>query len=280
MKKYKNIQKGAFFLLVSAALSSCSMFGLDVQKDHEYIKQELDPNIYMTARQYLETRAVTPAKLNDTVFKYMKLGLDYAGIDLAEYEKPGRTFIFLHNDAIRVLDDKTKLPKSGFWFDLPIVLKDVNGAPIMDPVTGRPKTRPATQWSDYSKETVKNYFLYLIIQGDFGFNNALTTNTTFKTLLPPGTVAKKDESMLGYILTKSTPNPDALPNTFSVVSSFIQGGSGFDPEGLINMKIVYSDGTPLKINDFSSDRSAGQIATNGQVHVYGSTVYPFRYSYL
>ncbi|MBB2148878.1 hypothetical protein [Pedobacter gandavensis] len=280
MKKYKNIQKGAFFLLVSAALSSCSMFGLDVQKDHEYIKKELDPNLYMTARQYLETRAIVPTKLNDTVFKYMKLGLDYAGIDLAEYEKPGRTFLFLHNDAIRVLDDKTKLPKSGFWFDLPIVLKDANGAPIMDPVTLRPKTRPATKWSDYSKETVKNYFLYLILQGDYGFNNAITSNTTLQTLLPPGTVAKKDESMLSYLVTKSTPDPAAAANTVVFTYNFTGAGSGFDPDGKINMKIVYSDGTPLRINDFSSDRSAGQIATNGQVHVFGTTVYPCRYSYL
>ncbi|PYF70695.1 hypothetical protein [Pedobacter nutrimenti] len=277
MNNAKNIRNG-LMLLLGLAFSSCSIGGLDLQKDYKYEKKELDPRLYKSARQYLEDRGTSPLKAGDTVFKYMKLGLDYAGIDLGEYEKSGRTFIFLHNDAIRVLDDKTKIPKSGMWFDIPVIMKDVNGQPIKDVDGIKYKTRPATKWSDYSKETVKNYFLYLIIQGEYGFDNAVTTNTTMQTLLPPNRVAAKDESLLSYIVTKAQPKPGSMAASRAILWDAV-GSPGFDPEGKINMKITYTDGTPLVINDLVPDRSAGQIATNGPVHVFGATVWPFRYSY-
>lgn len=265
MKKIKIIPLSVSLALLSGLfLTSCSLVGLDLQKDYVYEKKELDPHLNKTARQYLEDRGKNPVKTNDTVFKWMQLGIEYAGINLDEYEKPGRTFIFLHNDAIRVLD-KGNVTK-GLWFDLPKVVS-------VDPVTGIITTKPATKWEDYSKETVKNYFLYLILQGDYGFNNALPENSTLQTLLPAGTVASK-ESLLGYIVSKSTPPKDNVIRHTSVA-----GGNGFDPEGKINMKIVYKDGTPLRINDLVDNRSAGQIATNGQVHVYASTIWPFRYSH-
>lgn len=240
-------------LAVVVLLPGCKkLFGLSKQEDFDYVKETLDPHINMTARQFLENRSygATP---QDTVFKWMRLGLEYAGIDLAEFEKPDRTFIFMHNEAVRRLDATGKVT-GGMWFTYPIVLKDVNGNPITDPVTGVPKTTPATQWSDYNKETVKNYLLYLIGQGVYNFEDLNNLNKDIQSLVPAGTVATK-ESLLGWI----------------------NGGKGFDQEGKFNLKIKSNnDLGPIVHNDVVDDRSAGYIATNGVVHVYGNPLVPYR----
>jgi len=75
--------------IVVMSSTGCKKFlGLERQTDYNYVKQTLDPHINMTARKFLETRsdvvdtASTP-KVVDTVFRWMKKGLEYAGIDLA-----------------------------------------------------------------------------------------------------------------------------------------------------------------------------------------------------
>lgn len=240
-------------LTVVALLPGCKkLFGLSRQEDYNYVPQTLDPHINISVRQFLENRSygATP---QDTVFKWMRLGLEYAGIDLAEYDKPDRTFIFLHNEAVRRLDATGKVV-GGWWFSFPIVQKDANGNPIVDPVTGVLKTAPATKWADYDKQTVKNYFLYLIGQGKYNFEDLNNLNKDVQSLLPPGTVATK-ESTLGYV----------------------NAGKGFDQEGKFQLKIrSNSDLGPIVHNGTADDRSAGYIATNGIVHVYGVALSPYR----
>jgi hypothetical protein len=240
-------------LTVVVLLPGCKkLFGLSRQEDYDYVPQTLDPHINISVRQFLENRSygATP---QDTVFKWMRLGLEYAGIDLAEYDKPDRTFIFLHNEAVRRLDATGKVV-GGIWFSYPIVQKDVNGNPVLDPVTGVPKTTPATKWTDYDKTTVKNYFLYLIGQGKYNFEDLNNLNKDVQSLLPAGTAATK-ESMLGWV----------------------NSGKGFDQEGKFQLKIrSNSDLGPIVHNGTADDRSAGYIATNGIVHVYGVALSPYR----
>jgi len=248
-----------FLFLAAAATTSCKkLLGLNRQTDYDYEHRTADAHINKTALQFLNDRANgNPDNVNDTVFRWMKMGLDYAGIDLKEYEQPGRTFIFLHNDAIKVWNTTSKKVTGGFFFNFPIVEKDANGNPIIDPVSNTLKTHPAEKWSDYSKETVKNYFLYLIGNGEYNFEQLNSLNQTVTSLLPPNTVATK-ESTLGYY-------------------NLSDGSKGFDVEGKFNLKILNgSDQAPIVFNDKTNDRSAGYIADNGIVHVYGSTVYPFR----
>jgi hypothetical protein len=237
-------------LLVAMTQSGCKkLFGLNRQTDYDYEKKTLDPNIGISARQFLLDRATgtgTALNANDTVFKYMKLGLEYAGIDLAEYEKADRTFLFMHNDGIRVLPSKTSnVPNAGLWFDYPIVTS-------VNPTTGVPVTRPATKWADYPKEDVKNYFLYLIGQGRYNFENLDANNKAVKSMLPTGAILSKS-SMLGYA----------------------NAGKGFDVEGNFYLKILNnSDQAPIVHNNRTNDRSAGYVATNGIVHVFGASLAP------
>jgi hypothetical protein len=283
----KNLHIKLATLCCTTLLAACSIGGLKLQEDYDYIKSgALDPNIKKTALQYLMQRGKAPVTANDTVFKYMQLGLEYAGIDQSEYEKSGRTFIFFSNSAIRVLPTKTtngvvtttsNVPTGGLWFDFPIMEKNADGSQKYA-TDGTPVSHPAKSWNEYSKETVRNYFMYFIIQADYGFNNATTTNTTMQTLLPAGTVAGK-ESRLGYMVTSAAANgtnTNAAGNRVPIFD-YANGGAGFDPEGKINMKIVNSDYSPLMVNNFANVATAGLVATNGQIHVCSTTTYPSRY---
>jgi hypothetical protein len=241
------LKRYAFLLLLP--LSGCTLFDMELQKKYDYEHKTLDPNINITARQFLETRSYESAtNTKDTVFKWMRKGLDYAGIDLAAYEKQGMTFIFLHNDAVRVYDSKTKKTSAGLWVDFPVATGPVN------PATGLPPTKIAEKWEDYPKEDVKNFFLYLMIQGTYNFNNIPLDNIVVQTMLPPGSIASR-KSLLG----------------------FFNGGTGFDQEGKMALRIVNNDDlAPIMINDKTKNRSGGYIDTYAFVFVYGDTIYPYR----
>jgi len=267
---------------LSLFISSCSMFGLDIQEDYEYKKSVLDPHINKTARQYLEDRGKNPIIANDTIFKWMQLGLEYAGINLDEYEKPGRTFIFLGNGAIRAIP-ASGIPTGGMWFTFPVTVRNPDGS-LKLTSAGAVETKPATKWADYSKADVRKYFLYLIALGDFGFNNAQVANTSLQTLLPPN-VSASDSSRLGLYIVNTEPDyNDVGARVLSYVSARVPGVNyGFDQEGKINFKILNSDYSPLQANDYNTLTTSGIIATNGQIHVYAPTgntpvpFFPYRY---
>jgi len=267
-----------FTLLLLAAIYLPACYKL--QKDYQYNPATLDPKINMNAKDFMNSRGKAGVGA-DTVFKLMQLGIEYAGIDTAEYQKAGRTFIFLHNTAIRVTTGTGPALKvtGGFFFDYPVVGKDASGnviKSIVDPTMD--SLRPAFQWSDYPQQFVKNYFLYLILQGEYSFENLYVSNTSIQTLLPAGTVANRGDSKLSWVVTKTTPNPDVLS---AANITFIPngGGKGFDPEGKINLKLKNDQNAPIIINDRIEDRTAGYFATNGKIHVYDKTIGPFRYSY-
>jgi hypothetical protein len=269
----KNIIFFSFFLFVTVVLlSGC----YKLQKDYDYVKTPLDPHVNKTAKDYLLSRSdsVTPGNV-DTTFRWMKKAIEYAGIDWSEYEKPNRTYIFLHNNAVRTLS--SNVVNGGFFYDYPIIVKDVNGVPYPSVVSpGQDSMRSATRWEDYSKETVKNYLLSLIVEGQYSFEQLGVANTTVKTLLPAGTKAG-DDSKLSYVVTETEPSPD--PNRQNTIV-FVKGqGTGFDPEGKLNLRVINNSNSPLNVNNKTDARTGGILATNGPIHVFDKTVHPFRYSY-
>ncbi|MFL5773629.1 MAG: hypothetical protein ACJ75F_10750 [Flavisolibacter sp.] len=245
------------------------------QKDFDYVKTPLDPHVYKTAKDYLIARAdsATPGRV-DTIFRWMKKAIEYSGIDWAEYEKPGRTYIFLHNSAIKVVTSGKVT--GGFFFDYPVIAKDSSGNPIIK-ADGSDSVRIPQTWNEYPQQFVKNYLLSLIVEGEYTFENLGVPNTTAKTLLPAGTVAGND-SKLGYVVTKSEPSSEAGGNG-STIFFDKANGKGFDPEGKMNFRIINNSNSPLRINDKIDARTAGILATNGPIHVLDKTVHPFRYSY-
>ncbi len=266
----------SFFLGLNLCLSSCSLFEMDIQKDYEYKKSSIDARINKSARQYILDRGKSPIVPNDTIFKWMQLGLEYAEIDLAEFDKPGRTFILLKNEAIRVLP-ANGVPTAGMWFTFALTSKNPDGT-LKLKADGTPDVVPAKKWSDYSKEDVRNYFLSLIATESYNFDNAKTENTTLPTLLPAGSIAS-DKSLLGYYLAGVTPNLNVAGDRILTRESIQTTGKiyGFDPESKMNFRVVSSDYSPLRHNDITNVVTAGLVATNGIIHVMGSITYPWRY---
>lgn len=282
----KKIDLYIVFMLFVAVFIITGCYKL--QKDYDYRPTEIDPHYDMTVKEFLLSKGATPVVNNDTTLKWMQKAIEYAGFDLAEYEKPGRTFILLHTDAIRRLTTSGSVTRvtAGFFFDYPIVVKDGTGTPIKSILfPALDSTRPAVAWNEYSQQMVQNLLQYLIIEGEFGFDNLTINNLSVKTLLAAGTTVDPKDSKLGWVVTKTLPNPDvslAASITFDPA-----GGTGFDPEGKMNLRIANNDQSPIIMNDRSWDRTAGFYFTNGRAHVFNSTasgvptttIHPFRYSY-
>jgi hypothetical protein len=138
------------------------LFGLSKQKNTDHVVTTIDPHIYKTAWQYLKERATGSP---DSIFNLMYQAVIYSGIDPDEYIKTGRTFIFLHNDAI--------LRKSG-------------STTTTDCYFGKYKVGgvAATNWTQYPQLQVKNYLLSLIVQGEHTFEN-ITPDPEFDVTLMP-----------------------------------------------------------------------------------------------
>jgi hypothetical protein len=270
MKKFTIIGLSLVAISVTA-LTGC----YKLQKDYDYKPQTLDPHLNMTAKDFMHSRGIGGTG-NDTIFKWMELGMIYAGIDTMEYVKTGRTYIFLHNNAIRTLSSGKV--NGGFFFDYPVVGKDSLGNVLKSKIdVTQDSLRPATSWNEYPQAMVRNYFLYLILQGEYSFENLTVNNKSIQTLMPAGQTVSANDTKLGWVVTKTTPNPD--PASASTIYFDKATGTGFDPEGKINLKLINNQNAPINVNDRVDDRTAGYFATNGKVHVYDKTISPFRYSY-
>jgi hypothetical protein len=216
MKQVSNI----FILFIFAATITTSstgckkVLGLEKQTDWNFDPVTLDPHINISAWEFLKKRALgtVPA---DTILKRMYQGIIYAGIDSAEYMKENRTYVFLHNDAI-----VRGVNTDAYWGFYKV------GSPL----------RVATSWSEYPVDSVRNWLLYLIAEG----------NHTFETL---GPIVKE----VNTLMPKNV-NPN-------------------NPESIITFRINNASDSKFMINDFigslrsTTARTAGIIATNGPVHV-------------
>ena len=201
---------------IALATSGC----LKYQSNAEYTPYILDPHINKTAYQYIKDRSYNYAG-KDTIFKLMRQAIEYSGIDTNEYLKPDRTFILLHNDAIlrTTVVNKVPTPTADCYFGKYLV----NG-------------KPATKWSDYPKDQVKNYLLYLIVQGAYSFDNLTPNNVTANTLQPQ--------------------NYDPL-----------------NPQSIMLLRVNDDQNFPIRLNDFSGSvsyvtvRTTNILATNGDIQV-------------
>jgi hypothetical protein len=212
---YQYILLASVALAVGASMTSCKkVFGLERQTDWTFSPITLDPHININAWEFLKKRALGSVP-NDTIFKRMYQGIIYAGIDSNEYMKPNRTYIFLHNDAIR-----RGTNTDSYW----------GYYKVSNPL------RVATDWNEYPVDSVKNWLLYLIIDGNHTFETLGPVVTEVSTLMPKNV------------------NP-------------------LNPQGTMTLRINNASDSKFMINDFigslrsTTARTAGILATNGPVHV-------------
>ncbi|PTR01561.1 fasciclin domain-containing protein [Mucilaginibacter yixingensis] len=207
-------------VMLLSGLASCNIAGLKLQESADYHPYVLDPRIDETTWQYIKDRSYNFAK-KDTIFKLMRQAIEYSGIDTNVYIKTNSTFILLHNDAIyrTTVVNKVTTVTADCYFGKYLV----NG-------------KPATKWSDYPKDQVKNYLLYLIVQGAYSFNNLTPTNVMATTLEPL--------------------NTDPL-----------------NPNSLMALRVNDDQNFTLRLNDFSNSvgyvsvRTSNIQPTNGMIHV-------------
>jgi hypothetical protein len=220
-----------FISLFLIASTGCKKFlGLSLQTDASHTPYLLNPNLDMTAWQYLKYRSgadtTNPNWRTDTVFKLMYQAVLYSGIDTSEYTKPNRTYVFLHNLAVQTLNATVPVTVSNkcYW-----------GYYLVDSV-------PATSWSQYTPAQVKAWLQYLIVNGEYNFNNLTPNAVTVTTLLPQGADTLNPSGIM--VLAR---NDD--PSSGSItINNFV--GS-------------YSSTTV---------RSGGYVATNGPIQVVGNLV--------
>jgi len=216
----KTTIKSTFLFFISISLASCSLVGLDVHKDYEYQANVIDPKINKSAWQLLKDRSY--GSPTDTIFRRMMDAIIYSEIDTNLYKNPAQSFILLHNDA---------------------VVRRASGNVTADCYWGRYKVanQPANAWSNYSKEQVKNWLLYLIIKGEYTFENLSPNNTIVNTFLPK--------------------NADPA-----------------NPESIMTLLVVNDRDSKLSINNFTGSarvntvRTGGIICTNGPAHVVDRVV--------
>ena len=216
------------FCMVGLVFTGCKkLVGLPLQENQDHIVSTLDPHINMSAWDFLKSRALGTSSFKDSILYRMYQGILYSGIDTAEYTKPGRTFILMHNDAVFRRTGTPPTTTTDCYFGK----YRYNGA-------------AATKWEDYNKDSVKNYLLSLIVQGEHTFENTFPDPKFEKTLRPPGT--------------------DPL-----------------NPEGIIAFRVINDRDSRFRINDFPGSavptpnlatpgiqaRTAGILSTNGPVHV-------------
>ncbi|HVG16756.1 MAG TPA: hypothetical protein VM935_17420 [Chitinophagaceae bacterium] len=179
MKIFKIAAFALSMLLVVGTLVSCKkLAGLERQEDWKFTPTTVDPNIKMSAWEYLKKRATGPLAA-DTILKRMYEAVVYSEIDTMEYSKAGRTYIFLHNDAVRRLASN-RYTTDCYWG------RDSVGVP----------KRPANAWSEYPKDKVKNLLLYLIAEGNHTFETLTPVNVTAKTLAPDGSNPNNPENIM------------------------------------------------------------------------------------
>ena len=158
----KNFVKKYSLLFLATLLGGCHLAGLEFQEDVEYDYHVLDPKINMTAWEYMN------APRPDTIFNLMIKGLAYAGIDPAEYEQTGRTYLFLTNNAIYRLQTNGTIDPNCVWGKMKV----------------KATNKVATKWQDYTPDEVRNLFLYhIIVDGAYSYNNLTADNLQATSML-------------------------------------------------------------------------------------------------
>lgn len=131
-------------LFVAVAFASCD---LSLQKDHDYQPETLDPHVYMTAWEYLETRT--------DIFSSLITALEYTGLD-TYYKQTDKKYTFLALDNTGM---KTYMQ---------------NTAPGVTEVT------------DLNKEELTKMLKYHIVEGEYSSYGQLPVEPIFVITLLSG----------------------------------------------------------------------------------------------
>lgn len=236
-----------FAVLIAIFNSGCEKLAL--QKNFSRSTTDtIDAHLYKTAWQYMISRS----KGADTIFKTMHDAIIYSGIDTTLYSEPNHTYFFLSAAGCKDMWAKIK----------------VNG-------------KAATSFHSYSPTDLKNYFLYLIVKGQYSHYNLPTTPVTVQTLAPAGTYTTNSATFTIPLptgipaLTPIPSNPNSIMTLYVLNTSI---GNTLSYPIVVNMTIattatLTSATTGNNVLVITSDL----LATNGVVDVMNGALYPTPY---
>jgi hypothetical protein len=227
MKKIKYLPAILLVFLVTAVtiLPGC----LKLQTDfHRSTTDTLDAHLNKTAWQYLKSRAYGSSK--DTIFRRMYDAIIYSGIDTNLYMQSGKTYIYFTNSMVTT-------SKTGLWA---LVLTSAKKA--------------GTSWASYSKNDVKNYLSYLILNGTYTHYNLPTHDVVAQTAAPAGVFATNPT---GFTMPGVIANPNS--------TMYIQ---------VLNASPSNTSNYPITINDLYYVSTSDLLATNAVVDVINAPIFP------
>jgi hypothetical protein len=209
-------------------LSSCSK--LKLQKDfNRSTTDTLDAHVYKNAWAYLKSRAY--GSKTDTVFRRMYDAVIYSGIDTNLYIQQNKTYLFYTNAAVTT-------SKTGLWAAYLTAKKTA-----------------AKSFKDYNAGDLKNYLLFLIIDGQYSHYNLPLTDVEVKTQAPEGIF---NTNFTGFVIPVFTANNPKSTMRLKVLNSSPGNTSDY----------------PIQINSTYNVYSSDYLATNGVIQVMNTPVSP------
>lgn len=169
--------------VLALSTSACTLMGLDLQENDKHEIGILDPDIHMTALQFINT------PLEDTLRSFDRFldAVVYAGME-DEYTKEGRTFLVFNNYAILRYNSNGTVNSGCYFGRNKVLATDEEGNPIVDE-NGVPVLRPARDWSDYPVEKVQDLLRSHIVEGEYSYHNLGPDNFAAQALSTTDTTA-------------------------------------------------------------------------------------------
>lgn len=229
MKNIKILIATLSILIIGAGLSLSSCGKLKLQKDFNRKTDTLDAHVYKDAWAYLKSRAY--GSKTDTVFRRMYDAIIASGIDTGLYMQQNKTYLFYTNAAVTTA-------KTGVWAAY---------------LTAQKKA--AKSFKDYNAADLKNYLLFLILNGQYSHYNLPLTDVEIQTMAPQGIF---NTNFTGFILPAFNAN---------------------NPNSTIKLKVLNASAGntsdyPIQINGTTNVYSSDYLATNGVIQVMNTPVSP------
>jgi hypothetical protein len=245
--KTKHIITGALLALifaVSISISGCKKLNLQTSFSRS-TTDTIDAHLYKTTWAYIKARAY--GSTTDTIFRSLYTAIIYSGIDTNEYIKPDRTYLLLNTAACKSV-----------WGSIL-----VNG-------------KKAVSWKSYSATDVKNYLLYLIVNGTYSHYNLPISPVTVQTLAPAGAYTTNPATFASPVPTgfpagtPFTPNPNSVM-TLYVLNALIGNTQSYPL--VVNMSVENTTTINANTTIYTSDL----LSTNGVVDVVNAAIWPTFY---
>ncbi len=169
--KINDMSKYITLCLLTIILTSCSLFGLELQEDYKYDDTSFNPKVDKTVLEFI--------KSNPAQFSSMLEAIRWADME-EEYNKTGRTYLVLTNRALmdeEYLPTNSKLPLGSYFACNRVPNANFDA---LDASKG-PKTIIPDNWNAYHKEIVRAFLKYHIMLGLNSWESAPKTQEWFRT---------------------------------------------------------------------------------------------------